>query len=147
MALIQEIDQDVTNAMKSKDEAKTSTLRMLKSAIHNWEISSQKEPQDADVLQIIQKEIKSRRDSIEMYKKGGRQELASQEEAEIKILANYLPTQMSPREIRAKVKEQIAKVGARTPQDMGKVIGPLMGELKGKAQGATVSKIVKEELS
>ena len=147
MSLLQQIDQDLTTAMKAKDEVKTSTLRMLKSAIHNWQIANQKEPQDADVTTVIQKEIKSRQDSIEMYKKGGREELAAKEDAEITVLEKYLPEQMSEEKIRAKVKEQIAKTGAKGVQDMGKVMGPLMGELKGKADGATLAKIVKEELS
>lgn len=147
MALSQQIDQDIVEAMKSKDEAKTSTLRMLKSAFHNWQIAEQNEPQDADIMTVIQKEIKSRHDSIEMYKQGNREELAQKEEQEIAILEKYLPEQMSEDKIRTKVKEQIAKVSAQGPQDMGKVMGPLMGELKGKADGATVSKIVKEELT
>lgn len=147
MALLQQIDQDLTGAMKAKDEVKISTLRMLKSAIHNWEIASQKEPQDADISAVLQKEIKSRKDSIEMYQKGGREELAQKEQAEIAILKKYLPAQMSEEEIRTKVKEIIVKVGATGVQDMGQVMGPLMGELKGQADGATVSKIVKEELS
>lgn len=147
MALSQQIDQDMVEAMKTKDEAKTSTLRMLKSALHNWQIAEQNEPQDADIMTVIQKEIKSRHDSIEMYKQGNREELAQKEEQEIAILEKYLPAEMPEDKIRTKVKEQIAKVSAQGPQDMGKVMGPLMGELKGKADGATVSKIVKEELT
>lgn len=145
--LQEQIDQDLVEAMKRKVEAKISTLRMVKSAIHNWQIANKKEPQDGDVLAVIQKEIKSRQDSITMYKKGGRQELAAKEEEEIGILKKYLPAQMSDEEIRAKIKEVISKVGASGPQDMGKVMGPIMAELKGRADGATVSRIVKEELS
>lgn len=145
--LLEQIDKDLIGAMKTKDETKVSTLRLLKSAIHNWQIAVQKEPQDADVLTIIQKEIKSRQDAKEMYKKGGRDELASREEQEIKILENYLPAQMSTEEIRPKAKETIAKVGATGVQDMGKVMSQLMSELKGQADGATVSRIVKEELN
>jgi len=146
MALSQQIEQDLIEAMKNKDEAKTSTLRMTKSAIHNWQIASQKEPQDSDISGIIQKEIKSRQDSIAMYQKGGREELAAKEEGEIEILKKYLPAQMSEEEIRAKVQAIIAKLGAKGPQDMGKVMGPLMAEVKGRADGTTCSRIVKEEL-
>lgn len=145
--LINQIENDLTEAMKSQDEKVVSVLRMLKSAIHNWQIASQKEPQEADILAMIQKEIKSRRDSIEMYQKGGREELAEKEKGEIEVLKKYLPKQMSEDEIRTKVKEVIARVGAAGPQDMGKVMGPIMGELKGQAHGAAVSRIVKEELN
>lgn len=147
MTLIQQIDQDLISAVKSKNEATISTLRLLKSAIHNWQIAEQKEPQDADILQVAQKEIKSRRDAIEMYEKGGREELAKKEQQEIGILSKYLPEQASDEEIRVKVKEIIEKTGASSIQDMGKVMGPLMNQFKGKADGATISNIVKEELN
>ncbi len=150
MPLLQQIDQDLAEAMKSKDEIRVSTLRMVKSAIHNWQIANraqQKEPQDSDVVGVIQKEVKSRQDSIAMYQQGGREELASKEKGEIEILKKYLPAPVSEEEIRVKVKKTIAKVGASGPQDMGKVMGPIMAELKGQADGATVSRIVKEELS
>lgn len=146
MQLTQTIDNDLTEAMKNKDEAKTSVLRMLKSAIHNWQIASKNEPQDPDILQIIQKEIKSRNDSISMYEKGGRGELAQKEKNEIEILKKYLPEQLSDEVIREKVKAKIAETGASGVQDMGKVMGPIMAEFKGQADGTMVSKIVKEEL-
>ena len=148
--IIDKINQDITEAMKNKDEMRLSTLRLLKSAIHNWQIAKQateKEPQDADILQVVQKEIKSRKDSVEMYRKGGRGELAQKEEREIAILEKYLPEQVNPEEIRVKVKEIIKETGASGPQDMGKVMGPVMSEFKGKTDGGTVSSIVKEELS
>ncbi len=128
MTLIEQIDIDLTEAMKSKDESKTSVLRMLKSAIKNWEISSQKEPQDTDIASLVQKEIKSRKDSVEMYEKGNRKELAEKERNEIKILEKYLPKQLGEEAIRAKIKDQIAKVDAKEQSDMGKVIGPMMAE-------------------
>ncbi|MBM2821180.1 MAG: hypothetical protein HW405_940 [Candidatus Berkelbacteria bacterium] len=147
MRLTQQIDVDLGESMKSKDELKTSVLRMLKSALKNWQIANKKEPQDADILQVIQKEIKSRKDSIAMYKQGGREELAEKEKSEVEILQNYLPEQLSEDEIREKIKEVISSTGATGPQDMGKVMGPIMAEFKGKADGTTVSQIVKEELS
>jgi uncharacterized protein YqeY len=145
--IIDQIEKDLVETMKAKDEAKTSVLRMLKSAIHNWQIASQRQPQEADVLQIIQKEIKSRNDSITMYQKGGREDLAQKEKNEIEILKKYLPEQASEEVIREKVKAKITEVKASGIQDMGKVMGPIMAELKGRADGATVSRIVKEELS
>lgn len=150
MTLIEQINQDLNEALKSKDELALGTLRMLKSTIHNWQIANhtiEKEPQDADILAVIQKEIKSRKDSIEMYEKGGRGELAEKEQKEIAILSKYLLEQASEDEIRTKVKEVITQTGATSIQDMGKVMGPLMSEFKGKADGAMISKIVKEELN
>lgn len=144
--LINQIDQDLIEAMKSQDESKTSVLRMLKSSLKNWQILNKKEPQDTDITALVQKEIKSRKDSIQMYEKGNRADLAEKESSEIKILEKYLPEQLDEDAIRSKVKDQIAKVGAKSPSDMGKVIGLIMAELKGQVDGGTVSKIVSEEL-
>jgi uncharacterized protein YqeY len=147
MMFLEQIEKDLIEAVKSQDETAVNTLRLLKSAIHNWQIANQKEPQDADVLSVIQKEIKSRQDSIAMYHKGGREELAAKEEKEIGILKKYLPAPLAEAEIRQKIKEVIAEVKATGPQDMGKVMGPVMGQLKGRADGALVARLVKEELS
>ena len=145
--LLEQIEKDLIEAIKQIEKIKVSTLRMLKSAIHNWQIANQKEPQDGDVLAIIQKEIKARQDSVKLYKLGGRQELAKKEAREIEILKKYLPKPLSEEAIRTKVREQITQTGASGLQDIGKVMGPLMGQFKGQADGGTVSKIVKEELS
>jgi uncharacterized protein YqeY len=147
MSLKERIDQDLVQSMKSKDDNIVSVLRMLKSAIHNWEISSQKEPQDADIVGVIQSQIKSRKDSIEMYQKGNRPELAEKEKKEIDILVKFLPQQMDENAISVVVKKAIAETGASSIQDMGRVMGKVMPELKGKADGGLVSKIVKENLS
>jgi hypothetical protein len=145
--LSEQINNDINSAMKSKEEDKLSVLRMLKAAIKNGEIQQKKEFEDNDILGVIQSQIKSRRDSIDMYKKGGRVELAEKEEKEIAILSAYLPEQMSEDEIRGVVKNAISKTDASQISDMGKVMGVVMPEVKGKADGATISKIVKEELS
>lgn len=145
--LINQIDQDLIEAMKEKDESRTSVLRMLKSALHNWQIANKKEPTDADVLTVIQKEIKSRKDSVELFKQGNRVELASKEEGEIGLLEKYLPEQASEAKIRLKVQEIIKNINANSIQDMGKVMGPVMAEFKGKADGSLVSQIVKKELT
>lgn len=139
-------EKDFVEAMKNKDEQTLSVLRMLKSAIHNKEIENKKELEDIDIVAVIQSQIKTRRDSIQMYKSGGRQELAQKEEKEISILQKYLPEQMSDDQIREIVKKAITETSASQIQDMGKVMGAVMPELKGKADGATISKIVKEEL-
>lgn len=141
------IEADLIEALKNHDEIKLSTLRMLKSAIRNLEIQKQKDLEDAEVLPIIQSQIKSRRDSINLYKQGNREELAIKEENEIEILAKYLPEQITEDEIRLKVSEVITKTGASSMQDMGKVMGLIIQELKGKADPSLVSQIVKETLS
>ncbi|AKM81824.1 TPA: aspartyl-tRNA amidotransferase [Candidatus Berkelbacteria bacterium] len=142
-----QIEKDLIDAMKSKDENTLLVLRMLKSALKNKEIEKKKELEDADTVGVIQSQIKSRRDSIEMYKSGGREELAEKEEKEIEVLAKYLPEQMSEDAVREVVQKAISSTGASQMSDMGKVMGMVMNELKGKADGSMISKIVKEELS
>lgn len=146
MTLQEKIEQNLTNAMKEKDELKVSTLRMLKSALKNKEIEKKTALNDDETLQVIQSQIKSRQDSITLYQQGSRPELAEKEQKEIAILKEYLPEQLSEEEIRHKAKEAIQKTGAQEIKDMGKVMAVLMGELKGKADGSTISAIVKEEL-
>lgn len=147
MALKDQIEQDLVSAMKEQNELILGTLRILKSAIHNIEIQVKSELDDTGILKVIQGQIKSRQDSIDLYKKGDRPELAEKEQKEIDILKAYLPEQMSEEEIRTKVKEAISATGAQNIQDMGKVMGKLMPEVGGKADGSLVSKLVKEELS
>ena len=141
------IDKDLVEAMKSKDENTLLVLRGLKSSLKNKEIEKQKDLDDTDVMGVIQSQIKSRRDSVELYEKGGRAELADKEKKEIDILQKYLPEQMSEEEIRTIVKKAIEQTGATEIKDMGKVMGSVMPETKGKADGSLISKIVKEELS
>ena len=145
--LKEKIDQDLIQAMKAHDEERLSVLRMLKSAIKNSEIQKQKELEESDVLQAIQSQIKSRRDSIDLYEKGNRPELAQKEKTEIEILSLYLPAQMDESEIRAKVQNAISQAGATGMQDMGKVMGILMPDVRGKADSSLVSQLVKDELS
>lgn len=133
--------------MLAKDTLKTSVLRMVLSAINYYEIQkggAGYEATDEDVLSVIQKEAKQRKDSIEEFKKANRQELVDKENKELEMLQVYLPQQMSEEEIRNLVKEAIDQTGAKTIADMGKVMGALMP--KGKADGTLVSKIVKESL-
>ena len=147
MSLKERIEKDYIQAMKNKDEATVSTLRMFKSAIHNTEIQQKKELADADLASLVQSQIKLRQDSIVLFKKGNRPELAQKEEKEVDVLKQYLPEQMGEGDIRAIVKKAIQDVNASSMQDMGKVMGKIMPELKGKTDGSLVSKIVKEELS
>ena len=145
--LSENIENDLIEAMKSKDENTLLVLRGLKSAIKNKEIEKKAELEDADIVGVIQSQIKSRRDAIDMYEKGGRAELAEKEKKEIEILNKYLPEQMSEEDIRREVKSAITETSASDIKDMGKAMGIVMGKLKGKADGSMISKIVKEELS
>jgi len=148
--LKQQLQQDLKQSMLAKNELKTSVLRLVLSALGYYEINkggAGYEATDEDVLSVIQKEVKQRKDSIEQYKNANRQELADKETKELEILQEYLPEQMNEDEIRRLVKEAVSQTGAKTMQDMGKVMGALMPKVKGKADGSLVSKIVKEELN
>lgn len=145
--LKQSIEQDLINSMKAKDENTLSVLRMLKSAIKNKEIQAGKDLEDAEITTVIQSQIKSRKDSISMYEKAGREELAEKEKSEVEILQKYLPEQMSEEDLRGIVQKAISDTSASGMSDMGKVMGKVMAEAKGKADGSLVSQIVKEELS
>lgn len=136
-------------AMLAKEEMRLSTIRMLKSAIQYHEIQkggAGYEATDEDVLEVVGREIKKRKESIELYEKGGRQELADKEKKELEILQTYLPEQLSEDEVRKLVADAISLTGAKTIQEMGKVMGALMPQTKGKADGQLVSSIVRESL-
>ncbi len=147
--LKQKLQEELKQSMLAKDELKTSVLRMVLSAINYCEIQkggAGYEATDEDVLAVIQKEAKQRKDSIGQFKNAGRQELVDKETKELEILQAYLPQQMSDEEIRNLVKEAVTQTGAKTIAEMGKVMGALMPKVKGKADGSLVSKIVREEL-
>jgi len=148
--LKQQLQEELRQAMLTKDVLKTSVLRLLKSSITYYEIQkggAGYKAIDEDVLSVIQKEAKQRRDSIEEFKKANRRELVDKETKELEILRTYLPEQMTEEEIKNLVKEAVNQTGAKSMQDMGKVMGLLMPKVKGKADGGLVSKIVKESLS
>ncbi len=146
----QQLKDELKQSMLAKNELKTSVLRMLLSAINYYEIQkggAGYEASEEDVLAVIQKEAKQRKDSIEQFTNANRIELAEKEEKELAMLNAYLPEQMSEDKIRELVKEAITQTGATTTADMGKVMASLMPKTKGKADGSLVSKIVKENLS
>jgi uncharacterized protein YqeY len=147
MALKERLDQDLKTAMREKAELRLSTIRMLKSAIKYREIELMKPLDDAGVEGVVATEIKRRRDSVEQYKAGNRQDLADKEAAEIAILQAYLPQQLTEAELRAKIDDAVKKVGAQGPKDMGAVMKALMPEVQGKAEGKLVSDLVKARLS
>ena len=148
--LKQKLKEELKQSMLAKNELKTSVLRLLLSAINYYEINkggAGYEATDEDVLSVIQKEAKQRRDSIEQFKNAGRQELVDKENKELEILKTYLPEQMGEEEIKKLVIEVIKETGASNIQEIGKVMGALMPKVKGKADGSLVSRIVKESLS
>jgi uncharacterized protein YqeY len=145
--LKQKLAEDLKQAMKGGDTVKRSTLRMLMSAAHNAEIARQASLDDGDIVGIIAKEIKQRRESIEAFKQGNRQDLIAKEEAEMAILQAYMPQQMSREEITEAVRKVIGEVGAQGPGDKGKVMGKIMAELKGKADGREINAVVTELLN
>ena len=148
MSLKQQIISDMTAAMKAKDAARTSTLRMLKAAITNREKEGGGEISDEDVLKLLRSQVKQRRDSVEQYQKGGRQDLADKEQAEIAIIETYLPQAASQEEIDQAVAAAIAETGASSMKDMGGVMKAAMARLAGKnADGKMVSEAVKAKLS
>ena len=147
MALKERIDADLKAAMKDKDAARLSVVRMLKSAIKYREIEVMKPLDDAGIEAVVASEIKRRRDSVEQYRAGHREDLASKEEAEIAVLQGYLPQQLTTDEVAAKVDDAIARAGAKGPKDMGAVMKLLMPEVQGRADGKVVSELVKQKLA
>lgn len=147
MALKDRLDQDLKAAMREKDPLRLGTIRMLKSAIKYREIELMKPLDDAGIEAVVASEIKRRRDSVEQYRAGKREDLASKEEAEIGVLQGYLPQQLSAEEVAAKVDAAIAQSGAKGPKDMGAVMKLLMPEVQGRADGKVVSELVKQKLA
>lgn len=138
---------DLVSAMKAKEKEKLAVLRMVKGAMQLEEINKKKELADDEVIAVIAKQIKTRRESIVEFQKGNRSDLVEQTEREIAILEAYMPEQLSEEEIKKTIEEAIAKVGATVPSDMGKVMGVLTPQLRGKADMSAVSKLVKEYLA
>ncbi len=146
MNLRERINLDVKNAMKAKETKKRDALRLLTSAFKQIEVDERKELNDDDIIKIIQKQVKSRNDSIAQYKKAGRDDLVQVEVDEIAFYMPYLPAQLSDDELSSTIKEIITKVGAITMKDMGKVMGIASKELAGKADGKRINECVKKLL-
>ncbi|MGI6698477.1 MAG: GatB/YqeY domain-containing protein [Clostridia bacterium] len=146
MTLKERLLSDMRTAMKQRDTVRKTVLSMARAAILQLEKDKRTELDDQGVMEVIAKEIKSRKEALEMFKQGGRQDLVEQNEKEIEILGEYLPPQLSESEIREIIKETIEKVGAAGMKDMGKVMGAVMPQVKGRAEGGTVNRLVKEML-
>ena len=151
MSLKEKILEDLKTSMKAKESDKTRVLRSIKAKILEKEISERKDGEstlsDDQIVQVLMKAAKQRKESIDQFKEGGRNDLVEKEEMELTLIEKYLPEMMSEEEIRVAVKNQIEQMNATSMADMGKVMGSLMGKLKGKAEGSIISRIVKEELS
>lgn len=146
-ALREKITEDMKNAMRAKETQKLGAIRLLLAALKQIEVDKRVDLTDADVIAVVEKEIKKRRDSITQYQQANRPELAEIEQFEVGILLAYLPQQLSAEEIAQEVTAAIAATGATGPQDMGKLMGVLKPKLAGKADMALVSKVIKEKLA
>ena len=147
MSILNQLTADITQALKNRAALAVLTLRQTKTALDNAAIANGRQPLSAEQeLKVLRSEIKKRRDAIELYQRGGRAELAQKEQQEIDIISRYLPPELSEADIRAAVKATIARLGASSPKDMGKVVGAVVAEFKGAADGSVVSRLAKEEL-
>ena len=147
MPLRDQINEDVKNAMRAGDARKRDALRLLTAAIKQKEVDERKTLADSDVVAVIDKMIKQRREAVAQFQKGDRPDLAEKEEFEIFILQAYMPQALSESEVNAAIDEAIRESGAKAPQDMGKVMGVLKGKLAGRADMSQVSARVKSRLS
>lgn len=148
MAIVDQINNDLKAAMKAKDAAKLRALRAVRSAVllAQTEKGGQKDLADADVLKILQKQVKQRQDSIKVYQEQGREDLAKEEQDEVAVIEAYLPKPLSQGEIEEQVEAIIKNLGATGMQDMGKVMGQANKTMAGRADGATIAQIVKAKL-
>jgi uncharacterized protein YqeY len=147
MILQDRIETAMRDAMRARDERRTQTLRMAMSAAHNREIELGRSLTDEDYVEILGKQVKQRRESIEAFRAGGREAMAANEEAEAAILAEFLPEPLSAEELESLVRAAIAESGASSPTDLGRVMGKVVPQTKGRADGKVVSDLVRQLLS
>ena len=151
MSLKEQIGEDIKTAMKAKDKLRLQTVRGIKKAILEKEVELRPKGQDSlspeQEIELLSQQAKQRRDSIEQFKNAGRDELAEKETQELAIIETYLPEQVSDEEVESIIDELIASSGASTMKDLGKVMGPAMKQLKGKADGKKIQELVKSKLS
>jgi uncharacterized protein len=147
VTIAEQLTEDMKTSMRAGDAARTGVLRLLRGALKNEEIKLGQSLDEAAILKVLQREAKQRRDSIEAYRSAGRTDLVEQEEMELAIISGYLPEAMSDEELTKLVEVAIADTGATSPAQMGVVIGRVMGEVGGRAEGGRVSQVVREKLS
>jgi len=141
------IEKEMVAAVRAKDKIRLSALRLVKNGLHNKEIDLHRELTDAEFLQMVAGMVKQRKDSIELFAKGGRVDLVEKEEAELKVVLEFMPAQMTEAEVDAEIAKAIEETGAAGPKDMGKVMKVLMPRLAGKADGKMAGDKVKAKLS
>jgi len=146
MSILQNIESDLKNALRSKDQSVVSTLRMLKSDISYEKAKGTEDLADEQVLEIVNRAAKKRKEAIEEYSRLNRDDLADREKAELEIIQRYLPEQMGQQEIESAIDDVISSMGEVTKKDFGKIMGRLMSDLKGKADGAQVKSILQKKL-
>lgn len=141
------LNREMVLAAKLKDKIRLSAIRMIKAGVHNREIDLKRKMTDSEFMQMLSSMVKQRKDSIDQFQRGGREDLVEKEEAELKVIQQFMPVQMSEEEIDAEIRKSIQEVGAVSIKDMGKVMKVLMPKLTGKADGKMVGDKVKERLS
>lgn len=146
MSLKQQLLDDMKEALRAKEKIRLNTIRMLRSQIKNREIERGEELSDDEVLQVLSKAEKTRKEAIELYRRGNREDLAAQEETELAVIRGYMPERLSEDELRALIGQVVAEVGAEGMRDMGKVMGAIMPKVRGRADGQIVNRLVKERL-
>jgi uncharacterized protein YqeY len=146
MSLQERLEAAMRDAMRARDEQRTQTLRMAMAAAHNLKIERRRDLTDDEVVDVLTRQVKQRRESIEMYRAGGRDDRAAAEEAEAAILAEFLPEQLDETQIEALARDAIAETGAASPADLGRVMGRLSPQTRGRADGRLVSDVVRRLL-
>ena len=147
MDLQQKIDQDLIQALKSKDKIKSSVLRMLKSAIVTKQKQGKEQLTEDEAVKIISKEIAQRKEAAKMFEKAGRGEQADLENQELQLLQNYMPEQLSDEDLHKVIDEVISEINAQAPSDIGKVMKEVMSKVSGKAEGSQVNQLVRQKLN
>lgn len=147
MSLSERIQQDLQQAMKAGEKLRVSTLRLLRAAMKNREIAQRRALNDAEVLEEVSLATKRRRETIQLAREHGREDIAQQEERELAVLASYLPEQLSLEEMQQQIEAVVQELGATSSQDIGRVMKVVMATMKGRADGSTVNRLVRERLA
>jgi uncharacterized protein YqeY len=146
MTLADRLAEDLRRAVKDRDEVRVSTLRLARAAVHNEEIARGRALSDEEVQEVLRREVKRRREAVEAYRRGGREEAARREELEMAVLLEYLPQPLSDEELRRLVRQGVQETGASGPRDAGRVVGWVMARARGRADGRRVAELVQELL-
>jgi uncharacterized protein YqeY len=146
MTLADRLAEDLRRAVKDRDEVRVSTLRLARAAVHNEEIARGRALSDEEVQEVLRREVKRRREAVEAYRRGGREEAARREELEMAVLLEYLPQPLSDVELRRLVRQGVQETGASGPRDAGRVVGWVMARARGRADGRRVAELVQELL-